>query len=79
MILLGGTCGAFIGKAFQFQAIKLVDVSRTTAITPLEAVFVVYLSYIYFDTIPDYFKLAGGFLIIAGVFILLLFRKDNIN
>ena len=79
MILLGGTCGAFIGKAFQFQAIKLVDVSRTTAITPLEAVFVVLLSYIFFDTIPDTLKLFGGLLIVLGVILLLVFRKGNID
>ena len=79
MMLFGGTCGAYIGKAFQFQAIKLVDVSRTTAITPLEAVFVVYLSYIFFETIPEPIKLFGGLLIILGVFVLLIFRKETID
>ena len=79
MMLLGGTFGAYIGKAFQFQAIKLVDVSRTTAITPLEAVFVVYLSYIFFETIPEPIKLFGGLLIILGVFVLLIFRKETID
>ncbi|NSW73538.1 DMT family transporter [bacterium] len=79
MMLLGGTCGAYIGKAFQFQAIKLVDVSRTTAITPLEAVFVIFLSFIFFDTVPDLYKLIGGFLIILGVIFLLIFRKNNLD
>ena len=79
MMLLGGTCGAYIGKAFQFQAIKLVDVSRTTAITPLEAVFVILLSFIFFDTVPDSYKLIGGFLIILGVILLLIFRKHNLD
>ena len=79
MMLLGGTCGAYIGKAFQFQAIKLVDVSRTTAITPLEAVFVIFLSFIFFDTVPDLYKLIGGFLIILGVILLLVFRKNNLD
>lgn len=78
-MLIGGTCGAYIGKALQFQAIKLVDVSRTTAVTPLEAVFVVSLTFLFFDTIPSSLKLIGGGLIIIGVIFLLIFRKENIN
>jgi hypothetical protein len=38
---LGGITGAYIAKACQFQAIKLIDVSRTTAVLPLESIFVV--------------------------------------
>ena len=78
-MLIGGTCGAYIGKALQFQAIKLVDVSRTTAVTPLEAVFVVLLTFIFFDTIPSSIKLIGGGLILTGVIFLLIFRKENLN
>ena len=66
-MLIGGTCGAYIGKALQFQAIKLVDVSRTTAVTPLEAVFVVLLTFFFFDTIPSSSKLIGGGFIVVGV------------
>ena len=78
-MLIGGTCGAYIGKALQFQAIKLVDVSRTTAVTPLEAVFVVLLTFIFFDTMPSFLKLVGGGLIVLGVVFLLVFRKKNVN
>ena len=78
-MLIGGTCGAYIGKALQFQAIKLVDVSRTTAVTPLEAVFVVLLTFIFFDTMPSFLKLVGGGLIVLGVIFLLVFRKENVN
>ncbi len=78
-MLIGGTCGAYIGKALQFQAIKLVDVSRTTAVTPLEAVFVVLLTFLFFDTVPSSMKLFGGGLILTGVIFLLIFRKDNFN
>jgi len=77
-MLIGGTCGAYIGKAFQFQAIKLVDISRTTAITPLEAVFVLILTYIFFDSVPSTIKLIGGSLILLGVLSLIIFsRKKN--
>jgi drug/metabolite transporter (DMT)-like permease len=78
-MIIGGTCGAYIGKALQFQAIKLVDVSRTTAVTPLEAVFVVLLTFLFFDTVPSSLKLIGGFLIIIGVIFLLVFRKEKGN
>lgn len=71
---LGGITGAYIAKACQFQAIKLIDVSRTTAVMPLESLFVVLLSYFIFDEIPSVIKLLGGALIIAGVVFLVIFR-----
>ena len=74
---LGGITGAYIAKACQFQAIKLIDVSRTTAVLPMESIFVVLLSYFLFDEIPSVFKLIGGGLIIAGVIFLVIFRGQK--
>lgn len=71
---LGGITGAYIAKASQFQAIKLIDVSRTTAVMPLESLFVVLLSYFLFQEIPSVVKLLGGALIIIGVIFLVIFR-----
>lgn len=71
---LGGITGAYIAKASQFQAIKLIDVSRTTAVMPLESLFVVLLSYFLFQEIPSVVKLLGGALIITGVIFLVIFR-----
>ncbi len=78
-MFIGGTCGAYIGKACQFQAIKLVDISRTTAVTPLEAIFVLVLTFMFFDTIPSAIKLIGGGLIIAGILFLLTARQENFD
>jgi len=74
---LGGITGAYIAKACQFQAIKLIDVSRTTAVLPLESIFVVLLSYFLFDEIPSLIKLIGGAGIITGVIFLVLFRGEK--
>lgn len=73
-MVLGGTSGALIAKACQFQAIKLIDVSRTTAVLPLESIFVILFSYYIFDEIPSLIKLIGGAMIIIGVIFLVLFR-----
>ncbi|MEM7008021.1 MAG: DMT family transporter [Thermodesulfobacteriota bacterium] len=74
---LGGISGAYIAKASQFQAIKMIDVSRTTAIMPMESLFVVLLSYFIFDEIPSVIKLLGGGLIIVGVVFLVIFRGQR--
>lgn len=74
---LGGITGAYIAKACQFQAIKLIDVSRTTAVLPLESIFVVLFSYFIFHEIPSVIKLAGGAGIIIGVIFLVLFRAEK--
>lgn len=74
---LGGITGAYIAKACQFQAIKLIDVSRTTAVLPLESIFVVLFSYFIFREIPSVIKLIGGAGIITGVIFLVLFRGEK--
>ena len=74
---LGGTCGAYIAKACQFHSIKLLDVSRTTAVMPLESIFVVLMAFVVFDTIPSAVKLAGGVLIITGVIFLVVYRGEK--
>ncbi|MEZ4548078.1 MAG: DMT family transporter [Thermodesulfobacteriota bacterium] len=56
------------------QAIKMIDVSRTTAVLPLESLFVVLLSYFIFHEIPSVIKLLGGAAIITGVIFLVIFR-----
>jgi len=70
----GGITGAFIAKACQFQAIKMIDVSRTTAVLPMESLFVVLLSYFIFHEIPSVIKLLGGAAIITGVIFLIIYR-----
>jgi len=76
-MVMGGITGAYIAKACQFQAIKLIDVSRTTAVLPLESLFVVILSYYIFHEIPSVIKLIGGAGIITGVIFLVLFRAEK--
>ena len=73
-MILGGTSGALIAKACQFQAIKLIDVSRTTAVLPMESLFVILFSYYIFGEIPSLIKLIGGAGIIIGVIFLVVFR-----
>ncbi|MGH7902296.1 MAG: EamA family transporter, partial [Thermodesulfobacteriota bacterium] len=74
---LGGICGALIAKASQFQSIKLLDVSRSTAVMPLESLFVVVFSYLFFDDLPSLIKLIGGGLVITGVIFLVIFRDEE--
>jgi len=73
-MILGGTSGALIAKACQFQAIKLIDISRTTAVLPMESLFVILFSYYIFGEIPSLIKLIGGAGIIIGVIFLVIFR-----
>ncbi len=73
-MVFGGITGAFIAKACQFQAIKMIDVSRTTAVLPMESLFVVLLSYFIFHEIPSAIKLLGGAAIITGVIFLIIYR-----
>lgn len=76
-MFLGGITGAYIAKACQFQGIKLIDVSRTTAVMPMESLFVVLLSYFVFGEIPSPIKLLGGAGIIVGVIFLVIFRGEK--
>ncbi len=77
IMALGGTTGAYIAKASQFHSIKLLDVSRSTAVMPLESIFVVLLAYFLFDDIPPTIKLIGGAGIILGVVFLVIYRSEE--
>lgn len=74
---LGGTCGAYIAKSCQFYAIKLLDLSRSTAVMPLESLFVVLMSLAIFGAVPSTVKLLGGVSILAGVVFLVVFREQK--
>lgn len=71
---LGGLTGAYIAKASQFQSIKLLDISRSTAVMPMESLFVVLFSWMFFNDLPSVPKLLGGAAIIVGVVFLVIFR-----
>jgi drug/metabolite transporter (DMT)-like permease len=77
LMALGGLTGAYIAKASQFQSIKLLDVSRSTAVMPMESLFVILFSYFIFDDLPSIVKLIGGAGIIAGVVFLVIFRGEK--
>lgn len=74
---LGGISGAFVAKTSQFQSIKLLDVSRSTAVMPLESLFVVLFSYLFFGDLPSFVKLTGGVCIVTGVVFLVIFRGER--
>ncbi len=71
---LGGLTGAYIAKASQFQSIKLLGIARSTAVMPLESIFVIIFSYTIFNELPSAIKLAGGFMIVFGVYFLVIYR-----
>ena len=73
----GGACGAYIAKGSQFHAIKLLDISRTTAVMPMESIFVLIFAHVFFDDLPSLTKLLGGASIIIGVVFLVLFRGQK--
>ena len=77
LMAFGGLTGAYIAKACQFQSIKLLDVSRSTAVMPMESLFVVIFSYFIFEDLPSVIKLVGGAGIIAGVVFLVIFRGER--
>ncbi|GIW48481.1 MAG: hypothetical protein KatS3mg078_2358 [Deltaproteobacteria bacterium] len=75
----GGLTGAYIAKASQFQSIKLLDVSRSTAVMPMESLFVVVFSYVFFHDLPSVTKLLGGAGIVVGVVFLVVFRGTKVE
>lgn len=73
-MVLGGVTGAYIAKASQFESIKLIGVSQSTAVMSLESLFVVIFSYFIFNDLPSTIKLIGGIGTIIGVVFLVIFR-----
>lgn len=76
-MILGGVTGAYIAKASQFESIKLIGVSQSTAVMSLESLFVVIFSYLLFNDLPSVIKLIGGVGTLIGVVFLVIFRGER--
>jgi drug/metabolite transporter (DMT)-like permease len=76
-MILGGVTGAYIAKASQFESIKLIGVSQSTAVMSLESLFVVIFSYLFFNDLPSAIKLVGGVGTLIGVVFLIIFRGQR--
>ncbi|MER3447103.1 MAG: hypothetical protein C4291_09780 [Candidatus Dadabacteria bacterium] len=76
-MILGGVTGAYIAKASQFESIKLIGVSQSTAVMSLESLFVVIFSYFLFNDLPSVIKLIGGVGTLIGVVFLVIFRGER--
>lgn len=76
-MIFGGVTGAYIAKASQFESIKLIGVSKSTAVMSLESFFVVIFSYSLFDDLPSTVKLIGGVGTLIGVVFLVVFRGEK--
>lgn len=76
-MVLGGVTGAYIAKASQFESIKLIGVSQSTAVMSIESLFVVIFSYFFFNDLPSVIKLIGGVGTIIGVVFLVIFRGEK--
>ncbi len=77
LMVFGGVTGAYIAKASQFESIKILDVSHSTAVMSLESLFVVLFSYFFFNDLPPVFKLIGGIGTLIGVVFLVMFRGER--
>jgi len=78
-MVLGGVTGAYIAKASQFESIKLIGVSQSTAVMSLESIFVVIFSYFIFNDLPSVVKLIGGVGTLIGVVFLVIFRGGKVD
>jgi drug/metabolite transporter (DMT)-like permease len=78
-MVLGGVTGAYIAKASQFESIKLIGVSQSTAVMSLESLFVVIFSYFIFNDLPSVVKLIGGVGTLIGVVFLVIFRGGKVD
>ncbi len=77
IMVFGGVTGAYIAKASQFESIKILDVSHSTAVISLESLFVVLFSYFFFHDLPSVIKLIGGVGTLIGVVFLVMFRGER--
>jgi len=70
---------AVIAQDFNYKALKYVDVSKATIVKNVGPFLVMLWSFLFFNEVLSPQRLLGGIIIIAGVTMIILFRKKKEN
>ncbi len=74
-ILIGSFMGPFLTSISQYTALKYIEASRAAIIQSTTSLFVVLGVFLYFGKLPLAYQIAGGFLTVGGVVVLMVGRK----
>jgi len=74
---LGGVTGAFVGFSLFYKSLEKIKISKVMTIRTIEPFLVVALSFFIFSMIPTQNQLIGGSLIVIGVIILILYKRNK--
>lgn len=66
-LLLGSILETMIVIVFAYQALKLIEATKTSLIISSKAVWALILSWIFLGVFPSEFQLIGGILTLLGV------------
>lgn len=75
-IALGSLLGPFLTAITNYSALKYIEASKSSIMQSSKGLFVIIGAWMYFNTIPEVFQIAGGLLTIVGV-IVLISAKDS--
>ena len=70
-VIIGAFLGPFLTATVGLYAIKYIEVSRKSILSSTKGLFVLIGGYLYFNKIPGYLQIAGGFLSIIGVILII--------
>ncbi len=74
-IIIGSILETLITIIFAYQALSFLEAAKTSLVISTKAIWLVFMSWIIFDTFPMAYELIGGLLSIAGITILTLKRR----
>ena len=74
-VIIGSMAGPFLTALTAYTALKYIEASKTTIIQSARGLLVIIGAWIYFDSIPATFQVAGGIITIVGV-VVLISAKD---
>jgi len=74
-VIIGSMAGPFLTALTSYTALKYIEASKTTIIQSARGLFVIIGAWIYFNSVPASFQVAGGIITIVGV-VVLISAKD---
>ncbi|MBE0655548.1 MAG: DMT family transporter [Bacteroidales bacterium] len=69
-IVLGALLETLITIIFAYQALKYLEAAKTSLVISTKAIWLVVMAWIFLDTFPQGYELAGGLLSLAGIAII---------
>ena len=76
-LIIGSLLETLITIVFAYQALRYLEAAKTSLVISTKAIWLVLMAWIFLDTFPMVYELAGGILSLAGIAVITLKKRQR--